>query len=191
MPLRPLESMTHPPDLFGNSLLSVPDTRWWVFQTRPRSEKAFSTLLARRGAPYFLPLITRKWRKNGRAFESQTPLFANYVFVPGPHEVRDLAFGTGLVVREVKSDDQQRLGRQLAGVHAVLNGGDDPRLETELLAGDPVVIVDGPYAGVEGVFLNKGDGVRVLVEVSMLGQGVSVAVDRWTVRPKDGPGPSR
>lgn len=191
MPLRPLESMTHPPDLFGNPLLSAPDTRWWVFQTRPRSEKAFATVMSRRGATYFLPLITRKWRKNGRAFESQTPLFANYVFVPGTHDVRDIAFGTGLAVRDVKSDDQEQLGRQLAGVHAVLTGGDDPRHETDLVAGDRVVIVDGPYAGVEGVYLNRGDGVRVLVEVSLLGQGVSVAIDRWTVRPRDVPVLSR
>jgi transcriptional antiterminator RfaH len=191
MPLRPLESMTNPPDLFGNCLLSHPDSRWWVFQTRPRSEKAFATVMARRGGTYFLPLITRKWRKNGRWFKSQNPLFANYVFVPGPFEVRDLAFGTGLVVRDVKSENQDQLGRQLAGVHAVLTGGDDPRHETELIDGNRVVIVDGPYAGVEGVYLNRGDGVRVLVEVSLLGQGVSVAIDRWSVRPKNAPAPSR
>jgi transcriptional antiterminator RfaH len=183
MPLRALEPLTVPADLFAGGGQVSPAARWWVFQTRPRAEKAFGQLLARRGAAYFLPMSVRKWRTKGRAFESQLPLFPGYVFVRGDEAARATAFGTGLTVREVPAPAQDLLARQLAGVHAVLAGGADPRPETGLTAGQPVRVLDGPYAGVEGRFVTAGDELRVVVEVSLLGLGVSVAVERWMVRP--------
>lgn len=181
MPLRALEPLTFPADLFA---AGRPAARWWVFQTRPRAEKACGQLLARRGTSYFLPMYVRRWRSKGRSFASQLPLFPGYVFVCGDDGARAAAFATNLVVREGPAPAQELLARQLAGVHAVLAGGADPRPETGLTAGQPVKVVGGPYAGVEGRFVATGDDdLRVVVEVSLLGQGVSVAVERWMVRP--------
>lgn len=183
MPLRALEPLTFPADLFAADDPGSPPARWWVFQTRPRSEKACGQLLARRETGYFLPMCVRRWKTKGRAFESQLPLFPGYLFVRGGEAARAAAFATRLVVREVPAPAQDLLARQLAGVHAVLVGGADPRPETGMTAGDPVRVVDGPYAGVEGRFVAAGDDLRVVVEVSLLGLGVSVAVERWMVRP--------
>lgn len=187
MPLRPPEPLTAPPDLFAGGGPLAPGHRWWVFQTRPRSEKAFAQAVARRGGAYFLPLYTRRWRAKRRAFVAQHPLFPGYAFVPGDEQARAAAFATRLTVREVPAPDQEGLARQLAGVYAVLAGGADPRPETALAAGQPVRILDGPYAGVEGRLLAAPDGPRVLVEVTLLGHGVSVGVERWMVRPLDQP----
>jgi transcription antitermination factor NusG len=193
MPIRPAEPIAFPADLFTCSAFSADDQRWWVFQVRPRSEKVFGQLLARSGTAYFLPMCVRKWRSKGRSFQSQLPLFPGYVFVTGEADglARSSAFATTLVVREIPAPDQQLLGRQLAGVHAVLAGGADPRPETGLATGQPVVLVDGPYAGVEGRFLTTAGELRVLVEISLLGQGVSVAVERWMVRPLEAAIPAR
>lgn len=130
-------------------------------------------------------MCVRKWRNKGRSFSSQLPLFPGYVFVTGDAEgaARAAAFATNYVVREILAPDQPLLARQLAGVHAVLAGGSDPRPETGLAVGQPVLVVEGPYAGVEGRFLSRDGELRVVVEVSLLGQGVSVAVERWMIRP--------
>ena len=186
MPIRALEPLCHPSDLFASAPGLADERRWWVCQVRPRAEKVFGQLLSRSGESYFLPMYARKWRSKGRSFQSQLPLFPGYVFVTGDAKgtARSAAFATHLVVREVPATDQHLLARELAGVHAVLSGGADPRPETGMVTGQPVVVVDGPYAGVEGRFLNTADELRVVVEISLLGQGVSVAVERWMVRPQ-------
>ncbi len=181
MPLLAPEPIAYPNDLF--TTLDLQSRRWWVFQTRPRSEKAFARLLKKSETPYFLPLYTQTWRKNGRRFQSWLPLFPGYVFTVGDHGTRDVAFATNLVVREVPAADQDVLGRELASVHHLLGGGESLRPEDSLVKGSRVLIVEGTYAGVEGRVLEDGGELRVCVEISMLGRGVSVLVERWMIKP--------
>lgn len=180
MPLLPLQDSVRPADLFGEG---SPPRHWWVYQTRPRAEKTFSRRLARANVAFFCPVYSHKWRKNGRAFESFLPLFPNYVFASGGDEVRTVAFASDLVVREVAVHNQDQLDSELTTVHRLLGGGDSLRPEDGLARGTPVLIVEGVYAGVTGQFLETDDDLRVLVEIEMIGRGVSVSVDRWMVKP--------
>jgi len=183
MPLLPAESIVYPNNLFVDS---SPGTRqWWVFQTRPRAEKAFARLLAKSETAYFLPTYTRAWRKNGRSFRSCLPLFPGYVFASGEDGTKDVAFATNLVVREVPARDQFQLDRELISVYHLLGGGESLRPEDRLGKGSQVLIVEGTYAGISGRVLEAEEGLRVCVEISLLGQGVSVPVERWMIKPLD------
>jgi transcription termination/antitermination protein NusG len=183
MPLLVPEPMVHPHDLLstGESVKG----RWWVFQTRARAEKSFARLLVRSGTSYFLPTYIHKWKKGGRGFQSQLPLFPGYVFVAGDADARSAAFATRLVVREIPAANHEQLAIELASVHAVLNGGGLVRPETSLYRGQRVIIVEGPYVGIEGTILDTADGLRICVEISLLGQGVSVGIERWMLRVLD------
>ena len=183
MPLLPEQESVRPIDLFDTA---VPARHWWVYQTRPRAEKAFARRLAKADLAYFCPIYSHKWHKNGRRFESFLPLFPSYVFACGGDEVRTVAFASNLVVREVAVPDQARLDRELHSVHHLLGGGDSLRPEDALPRGTPVLIVKGVYAGVYGEFVEAADDLRVFVKVEMLGRGVSVGVDRWMVKPLTG-----
>jgi len=183
MPLLAAEPTTYPQTLFAD--LSSAPQRWWVFQTRPRAEKSFARLLLKARTPYFLPVYTQTWRKNGRNFKSSLPLFPNYVFVSGEPLVRDVAFATKLVVREVPANDQSQLTSELTSLHRLLGGGDSLRPEDGLSKGTRVLVVEGIYAGVEGRVLEAEEGLRVCVEISLLGRGVSVLVERWMLKPLD------
>lgn len=183
MPLLAAEPTVYPPTLFAD--LGSASNRWWVFQTRPRAEKAFARLLLKSQTPYFLPTYTQRWRKNGRNFKASLPLFPNYVFVSGEPAVRDVAFATNLVVRDVPAHDQSQLASELASLNRLLGGGETLRPEESLSKGTRVLVVEGIYAGVEGRVLEAGGEVRVCVEVSLLGRGVSVLVERWMLKPLD------
>src|SRR4051812_43408224 len=100
MPIRPLEPLCRPLDLFASPPVLADDRLWWVFQVRPRAEKVFGQLFARSGSAYFLPMYVRKWRSKGRSFQSQLPLFPGYVFVSGDADgaARSAAFATNFVV---------------------------------------------------------------------------------------------
>lgn len=182
MPLLGAEPIAHPPTLFRDP---AGPRRWWVFQSRPRAEKAFARALLKADTAYFLPQYTQAWRKNGRRFESRLPLFPGYVFVAGDEAARHAAFGTNLVVREVPARDQDRLARELHWLSRLMGSGEGLRPEEGLQTGTRVLVVEGAYAGVEGRVLDDGGDVRVCVEISLLGRGVSVRVDRWMLKPLD------
>ncbi len=181
MPLLPAEPVVHPSTLFADPTPGV--RRWWVFQTRPRAEKSFARLLLKADTAYFLPTFTRVWRKGGRTFWAVLPLFSGYVFVAGEPQVRETAFKTQLVVRECVVPDQDLLDRELTSVYHLHGGGDSLRPEDHLVTGAPVLIVEGTYAGVRGRVLEVDEGLRVCVEVSLLGRGVSVPIERWMIQP--------
>ena len=186
MPLLPPEPLAHPVDLFAEA--EPGSRRWWVFQTRPRAEKALARHLRKSGAAYFLPQYARAWRNNGRAYESRRPLFPGYVFTCG-EAARAAAFATRFVAREVPVPDQSRLDRELASVHRLLGGGGFVRPEEALPQGARVRVVEGVFAGIEGrvAEADGGEELRVCVEVTLLGRGVSVSVERWAVKVIDEP----
>ncbi|MBA4189061.1 MAG: hypothetical protein C0467_13770 [Planctomycetaceae bacterium] len=185
MPLLPAEPVVSPNNLFADP---SPGTRqWWVFQTRPRAEKSFARLLSKSQAAYFLPTYIRTWRKNGRGFRSSLPLFPGYVFASGEERTKEVAFATNLVVREVPARDQILLDRELSSVYHLLGGGESLRPEDRLGKGSQVLIVEGTYAGISGRVLEAEEGLRVCVEISLLGQGVSIPVERWMIKPVDSP----
>jgi len=193
MPLLPAEPMLYPDHLFAAPFAeAVPDEcgRWWVYQTRPKSEKAFARLLLKSETAFFLPQYTNSWRKNGRSFQSRLPLFPGYVFVFGAQPAREAAFATNFVVREITVSDQPQFARELASVRTLLGGGGAVRPEETLPRGLRVKIAEGSFAGVEGRVLETVEGLRVCVEITLLGQGVSVAVDRWMIRPLEQPEPA-
>jgi transcription antitermination factor NusG len=56
--------------------------------------------------------------------------------------------------------------------------------EDRLEPGDPVEIVTGPFAGMAGKLIRRGNGLRLFVEVQMLRRAVSVEVESWMVQPR-------
>jgi transcription antitermination factor NusG len=141
-------------------------------------------LLLKSGTSYFLPLYTQTWYNNGRRFQSHPPLFPGYIFVMGGPPARAAAFSTKLTVREVPVPDQDMLDRELSSVHHLMGGGESLRPEDRLSHGTRVLIATGTYAGVEGRVIEDEatDSLRVCVEISLLGCGVSVPVERWMLK---------
>ena len=182
MPLLAREPSGYPDNLFERA---VDRTRQWsVFQTRPRAEKAFARVLRKFETAHFLPQYTHSWRKNGRAFRSSLPLFPGYVFACGGEPARAAAFATNFVVREVRVTDQAQLDRELGAISRLLGGEGALRPEEGIAKGSRVLVVEGIYAGIEGQVQEEvgSEDLRVRVEVSLLGRGVSVAVERWLIK---------
>src|SRR5262245_45746376 len=67
MPVLPLEPFLYPEELFREDG-ETPDIagQWWVLHTRPRAEKALARKLRQKDVSFFLPLLPRSNRSNGR-----------------------------------------------------------------------------------------------------------------------------
>ena len=165
----------------GDDFFRVAEPGWRVLQVRARTEKEFVRKNRRLQVGYFLPMFIKTWRQRGRTLRSQLALLPGYVFVSADADQWDAVLRTNSAVRTVPVADRELLSEQVASLYAVLCGGTDPRVESRLAVGTAVRIVSGPFAGVTGRITDSGPGLRISVEISLLGCAVSVAAERWMV----------
>jgi transcription termination/antitermination protein NusG len=169
-------------DTGGDHLLSdngeaAPE--WFAAYTMSRHEKRIAAHCERLGIEQFLPLYTwqRSW-KNRTRIDLQMPLFPNYIFVrlmpqdqgplmrlPGLLSIVGNAAGP-LVIPDADMESLRR-------IIACKTIEPHPLLTT----GDKVRVITGPMAGVIGIVLKKGNGLRFIVTLDMIGKSVSLQID--------------
>jgi len=151
---------------------------WWVAHTKPRNEKALAFDLRLFDIFSYLPLhprVTRS-RNTGRTSRSVVPVFTGYLFFNATEEQRCQALTTNRIVNTLSVVDQSGLVRHLRNVQTVLSTETEFRWQGSLQVGDWVRVVAGPLAGVEGVVYERPSGLRLALNVTMLGQSISVEV---------------
>jgi transcription antitermination factor NusG len=182
MPILPPEPFVFPPTLF-----SEPDSPaaldWFVAHTKPRAEKALARWLLGRSVRYFLPLYRKESQLNGRTLTSYMPLFPGYLFVSGGADARYSALASHQVANCLAVHAQEELVDDLQGVYRLMTGDHPISPVADVPPGTPVEVVDGPFAGLTGRVLKPGPRARLVVEVRMIRQGVSVELNRAAVRP--------
>lgn len=160
---------------------AIPDGlngRWWVAHTRPRNEKRLAAELRSLGIFHYLPLYPRqtRGRVRRRVYRSIIPVFPGYLFFNGTEEQRLRALSTNRIVSVLSVPRQDELVRELRSVQHALAAGVGFRWHPEVRIGDLARVVAGPLMGVEGVVLRRLAKTRLVLNVMMLGQSVSVEV---------------
>jgi transcription antitermination factor NusG len=152
---------------------------WFAAYTMSRHEKRIASHCERIGIEQFLPLYTtqRSW-KNRTTVDLHMPLFPNYLFVrllPQDHGplmrlpgiLSTVGSAAGPVV--IPDGDMELLRRIIAcktiEPHPFMGKGDRVRVMT------------GPLAGVMGVVEKKGNGLRFIVTLDVIGKSVSLHID--------------
>jgi transcriptional antiterminator RfaH len=184
MPLLPLEPFIFPETLLDSPPDASPDSAWWwALHTKPRAEKKLVRRFLDQGTSFFLPLYERQWRSGRRLQRSYLPLFPGYVFLRGDHHARLAALQTNLIVNCLPVADQAQLHQELGRVYRLMTSGVPLAPEDRLLPGTPVEVTHGPFAGLEGKVLRRGNHLRLFVEVQFIQRAVSVEVESWMVEP--------
>jgi transcription antitermination factor NusG len=152
---------------------------WFAAYTMSRHEKRIASHCDRIGIEQFLPLYTtqRSW-KNRTTVDLHMPLFPNYLFVrlssqdhgplmrlPGLLSIVGNAAGAAVI----PDGDMESLRRIIAcktiEPHPFMAKGDRVRVAT------------GPLAGVMGVVQKRGNGLRFIVTLDVIGKSVSLHID--------------
>lgn len=158
---------------------------WYAVYTRARHEKQVSLQLTARAVESFLPLYecVRQWKD--RRVVVALPLFAGYVFVRLDLARRMQVLTTHGVVH-------------LVGVHGQPSPVPDEEIESlrtclarriniephkYLASGERVLVMKGPLAGVEGIFLRRKNRCRIVLSINLIRSSVSVEVDENDVQP--------
>jgi transcription antitermination factor NusG len=150
---------------------------WWVAHTRARFEKAFAWDLLAREIQYFLPMREKVAVSGGKKRRVQMPLFTSYVFFSGTPEQRYVAMTTGRLCQTIEVKDQDRFRSQISAVHKAIVGQLPMDPYPFAAVGRRCRVTAGPLEGMEGVVVQRNKLARLVLEISILGQGASVEVD--------------
>lgn len=156
--------------------------RWFVVQTKPAAEAKAAGHLERQDYTVYLPRYLKR-RSHARRLDTVgAPLFPRYLFVrldPERDAWRPIRSTIGVTQLVCRGDRPVPAPRGIVeGIKA--REGEDGfvrlALRAGLAPGARVRVVEGPLAGLEGIFHCVSDEERVVVLLDLLGRAVEARV---------------
>ena len=175
-------------DASDSKLVMAHTERWYAVCCKPRQEAIAEENLLRQGYHTYLPRIHNTRRRKGQWVNTIEPLFPRYIFIridPTLHNtapVRSTRGAIGLVrfggqpaeVPEQVIDTIRQRADATSGIHH-----DSHPL---FRAGEQIRLVDGPLAGMEGIFAEEDAEKRAVVLLELLGKVNRIKVHRdWVI----------
>ena len=156
---------------------------WFAVYTKPRQEEIARENLVRQGFRCFLPMAVNPYQRRSKRTPRIEPLFPRYLFLNAIPDQQSL----GSVRSTVGVSTLVRFGMHLVQVPDNIIGAIENRCDAEtglvmlkpvpVEVGDKVMVFDGPFAGIEGIFRARKGRDRALLLMSMLGTETTVEVD--------------
>jgi transcription termination/antitermination protein NusG len=150
---------------------------WTVLRTRSRQEKMLSADLSARGIEHYLPVIKRVQMYGNRKFRVELPLFPGYLFLRGSLDEVYTADRTRRVAQIIRVADQLQLDWELRNLRLALEGTNSLDPYPYLQRGVRVEVRSGPMIGLQGLIENRIGATRLVLQIEMLGQAVSLEID--------------
>jgi len=157
--------------------------RWYAVCCKPRQESVAEENLLRQGFQVYLPRIRIRQRRRRQWIEAVEVLFPRYIFI----RVDPLQRSTATVRSTRGVVGMVRFGGQPAVVPDKIMDALRQREDADsgmhqdnrplFNAGETVKLVDGPLAGMEGVFTEQDGDKRVIVLLELLGKVNKVTVN--------------
>ena len=173
--------------LVGGSLKLAASERWFLAHTQPKSECKAELHLGAQGFRTYLPQIQKTIRHARQLKTVRAPLFPRYLFV-----ILDLERDRWLSVRStvgVSSLFSNRDGRPVPVPVGIVESliarseGTLTQLDSNLIKGQQVRIVLGPFADFIGTLDRLSPAGRVQVLLEMMGTVVPVSLHRSALTP--------
>jgi len=163
----------------------VPARDWLAVQVRCSKEPVVHQLLQMKGYETFFP---RYGAKPVAGSDAQKPLFPGYIFCRVGRDVCGLIVTTPGVIRILG------VGRQpvpvpadeMDAVRRIVESDSAYGPVESLQRGDTVRVEDGPFKGVQGVFVQRKNARSLIVEVSTIQRSMYVELENWSVSTVEG-----
>ena len=156
---------------------AVDPRSWFVLHTKSRQEKALARDLAAIGVDHYLPLTVHTRTHGGRKAVVEEPLFPGYVFLLGTTDQAYQADRTKRVANLIRPHDQKQLEWELRNIRIALESSAVLDPYPRLVRGRRVEVTSGPFRGLQGVIEERGKEARLVLQVDVLGRGVSLEID--------------
>ncbi len=158
------------------------EKHWYVLLTKSNFENVVCERIYQKKFEIFLPKIKTKSRSKNKKTMINRPLFPGYVFVKSysdPQTCLNILKTPGAVRLLGNNDNpvpvptsQIESLKILTKSDADIITGDSQKLKK----GTPVMIIDGPMAGVKGIFIKYKGKSRVIVDIDSLKQFAGIEI---------------
>lgn len=149
---------------------------WHAVYTYPNQEKKIYTTLVNKNIESYLPLqrVIRRWSDRTKVL--QVPLFPNYLFVHINNSERGKVLGISGVTRILSFEGRPAIipDTDIQTIRQLENT--DLEVESVLVNGDRVQIIQGPFAGLVGTLFEKQGKKRFGVQLTGLKQSLSLEI---------------
>jgi transcriptional antiterminator RfaH len=160
--------------------------RWFLVHTLPKNEQKAKWHLAAQGFRSFLPQFEKTIRHARQLRTVRAPLFPRYLFVVLDLE-RDrwLSVRSTVGVSRLLTQDGRPVPVPVGIVESLIaqSNGELTRLDGNLVLGQQVRILSGPFADFIGTLERLGDADRVQVLLDLMGTAVPVSLHRLMLAP--------
>lgn len=149
-------------------------TDWFVLHTKSRFEKVVTEGLTKKNILAFLPTTKKLSKRKDRKKIIDVPMFPGYIFVFSdyfPKNLLSILKTTG-AVRLLGTKNGPVAVKKEAVNSLILFSGSEELISTGkgFKKGEEVLITDGPFTGVRGIYEKNAGKNRVIVQVDILGQ---------------------
>lgn len=150
------------------------DKSWFALYTKSRCEFKAAEEIRLVGVEYYLPTITKVKQWSDRKKKITEPLIRGYIFIYADERERMITLEQESVVRCIF--DYGRPARipewQINNLRLFLNGQSDFFVNEGLVPGEKVLIKDGPFEGVIGTIVDKGNEKSIAVSIDLLNRSI-------------------
>ncbi len=164
---------------------TIDELQWHVLQTKSRQEKMLAQDLAARGVHYFLPLKQCINFHGSRKIRVEMPLFPGYLFLRGTLDDVYAADRSKRVAKIIRVAQQDHLDCELTNIKLALEGKATLDPYPYLQTGARAEVKFGPMRGLQGVVEHRLGTTRLVLQIDMLGQAVSLEIDGSLLDPLD------
>jgi transcriptional antiterminator RfaH len=151
---------------------------WYLIHSKPRQEKVALENLERQGYPCYLPVLRLEKLRRGALVVLDEPLFSRYLFVQLDtdssarswtpiHSTRGVSRLVRFGVEPARVDD---------ALVAYLRQQQAQEVKRLIEPGQRVQVIEGAFAGVEGVFQIDDGQARAMVLIELLSRQVRLPV---------------
>ena len=160
---------------------------WYVLHTRSRFENTTCEGLAKKSVEVLLPKILVQSKRRDRRVMLRTPMFPGYLFVNtdlNPSHHLEILKTIGAVRLIGNREGPLPVPREtIDSLKIIATAEQKVDTGTRFKKGDRVVVLQGAFAGVIGIFSSYRGKKRVVVHIEALGQFAAVEVDEADVEP--------
>lgn len=182
-PIAPVASSQRMVGAFTPQQIELQSVRWRVLHCKGRQEKKVAEFLKASKVEHYLPVVSRERIYGHRRREVDLPLFSGYVFM---HGLREQVYGliaSKRVVGIVEIRNQERFQNEVTQIRRALEAGAYLDPCPELKQGWRARVTKGPFMGIEGIVETKPKPTRLILQIEVLGQAVSLDIATFEVEP--------
>ena len=162
---------------------------WYAVSTKSRHEYKANSGLSQKGILTFLPEIEVWSKRKDRKKKIFIPLFSGYLFVETPcldNETKLSILKTFGIVRILgKKENAEAIAVPDSNIEAIrrfLN----KKVEVFSLqypqAGEPAKIIDGPFAGIEGIVISRNvEKELFVISIELLQRSVAIKLEGFQI----------